>query len=891
MLEQRLPPGDTLLGILAGWSLFASELRDREFLSTSVSDAAGALISLPIVALNEFAIGDADAKLVVRQQRSQDSERLLKTEASDSLATPTNERAVIGRPQPHFSAGQPRAELTPMFTARGGAMQTMNPWSISSGLSAVVVAIPQSDVTLAAKAGAASGQSTGFYFEKNVGQAEAGLDFVARGGGYMLGLSATEAIMAMEPASASLAPSVGTMTPEEKARLGPNGRRIDDSQTKPAASPIVRMQLLGGNSHAKVAGVDPLITKINYFLGDDPNKWHTNVSTFGRVQYKDVYPGIDLVYYSNQQQLEYDFVVSPGVDPNHIQLNFTGADNVQIAADGSIVLQAGDAEIRQHAPYIYQEVNGTRQQVSGQFALSTRHSALGTFNVSFDLGNYDAARPLVIDPMVVNYSTYLGGPNYDYGYDVAVDTYGNAYVTGKAGSSFPLVNPGLPYGGGKDAFVSKFSRDGSTLLYSTYIGGGYFDSADSIAVLGQGHVFITGATESGDFPTTPGSFQPANGDGTCNGNPDCADAFITRLSPDGASLIYSTYLGTKAIETGEGIAADTDGNAYIFGMTNSANFPVVNGAQSEFGGGSCDHGASNAPCQDAFIAKLNPAGTTLIYATYLGGSGEEAYIFGETGDIAIDPVGYAYVTGYTNSFDFPTVNALQPALMGNLDAYVAKLTPDGSAFVYSTYLGGNPGEYGNGIAADAAGIAYVTGETWSDNFPTTPGSYKPSKTGGSNNRDAYVSKLKPDGSGFVYSTFLGGSITDGGTAITVDKTGSAYVAGFTKSTDFPTRSAFQQHLAWNLDGFVTKFTVGGDDLMYSSYLGGNKSGSGGLLDGNDSASGIALDLLQNAYVVGSSHSPTFPTVKPFQAENAGYYDAFLTKVSRFGRESPMLYEP
>jgi hypothetical protein len=709
-------------------------------------------------------------------------------------------------------------------------------------------------------------------FEANVGQGQAGFDFLARAAGYGVGLGPTEAALAVAPPSASpLAAAQLTDTPDGSGRLRPDGRPF--AATKgPAETPaVVRMQLVNGNPAARAERLDQLPGKVNYFIGNDPARWHTNIPTFARVGYQGVYPGIDLVYRGSGGQLEYDFLVAPGADPGRIGLRFAGADALSLDARGDLVIEAAGTQVVQHRPAVYQDISGVRQGVAAAFRLDP-----GTRLVTFDLGVYDASRPLVIDPQVVSYSTYLGGPGYDYGYGVAVDGSGSAYVTGEAGSSFPLVNPEQQYAGGKDAFVSKFSPDGSTLLYSTYVGGIHEESADAIAVDFKGAAYITGYTLSGDFPTTPGAFQPLNGDGTCNDNTDCSDAFVTKLSPDGAALLYSTYLGTNYTESGEGIAVDAAGSAYVFGQTNGKTFYTLNAAQPTFGGGSCTHDISTYPCFDAFITKFNPAGTGLVYSTYLGGNRDEAYFFHFTGDITVDPAGYAYVTGYTESYNFPLKNALQTVKGPARSGYVTKLSPDGSAFVYSTYLGGYQwGGRGTGIAADSSGSAYVTGRSGGD-FPTTPGAFQAVPPG---DAEGFVSKLPPDGAALLYSTFLGGTKADEAKAIAVDAAGSAYVTGWTYSKDFPTQSAFQPAFGGGEDdAFVTKLNPAGSNVVYSSYLGG-----GGNLTISEAGLALDVDPLGNAFVAGGTESTDFPTVRPFQAQSGGNNDAFLSKVSRFAR--------
>jgi hypothetical protein len=696
-------------------------------------------------------------------------------------------------------------------------------------------------------------------FEANVGQTDSRADFLARGAGYTAFLNADEAVLNVSP---PMARSAGM-----DQRLVPTG---------PGA--VVHIQVLGGDPAAPGQGLQPLEGTVNYFRGNDPSQWHQHVTTFGRIKYVGVYSGIDLVYHGTNQQLEYDFRVAPGADPGQIRLGLTGADSVQLDQDGALVVQAGDRVLREPKPSVYQDIDGVPRDVACGFVLAStftgQPSAIRNYQVAFTVGAYDNNRPLVIDPVVLDYSTYLGGPNADYAFAVAVDKSGSAYVAGQTYGGFPVVNSIQGYAGGGDAFVAKFTPDGSSLEYATYLGGKYFDAAYGIAVDSTGAAYVTGVTESDDFPVTPGAFQTKNGSGSCKGDPACADAFVSKLSPDGSALVYSTYLGGLETESGNGIAVDSTGSAYVMGQTDSANFPTLNAVQPKWGGGECYQGGGNYHCFDAFVTKLSPDGSSLVYSTYLGGNQDEAYFFGEAGGIAIDSAGEAYITGYTDSYNFPTFNAMQTEKGNNRSAYVTKLTADGTAFVYSTFLGGYiAGGDGFAIAVDPAGIAYVTGFSGLD-FPTTPDAFQPVPPG-DNVAVAFVSKFKPDGSAFVYSTFLGGAGGDVGFGIAADDTGNAYVVG-TTSTGFPVLHAIQQNYGGGIsDAFITKLTSDGTALHYSSYLGGSTLDDGG---------GVALDQAGNAYVVGHTESTDFPTLKPLQPNNAGYTNAFVAKVSRKGVE-------
>ena len=683
-------------------------------------------------------------------------------------------------------------------------------------------------------------------FEANVGQADGSVQFLAHGPGYGLFLTSTEAVMVLSQGSG--VKNEGSGVRGQGSGIGEAAaipiRSVSEAPASAIPPAVVRMEVLAGNPAARAVGQDPLPGKVNYFLGNDPSRWHTNVATYRQVDYPAVYPGIDLVYYGNQQQLEYDFVVSPGADPGHIRLGFTGADQVAVDGNGDLVLRAGSQELRQHKPVVYQDINGFRREVPGAFRLAPAQSPLGTSQVAFALGAYDASRPLVIDPGL-SYSTYLGGSNLQEGRGIAVDAAGSAYVTGATWSSdFPTANAFQPTAHGANAFVTKFAPDGSALLFSTYLGGSYFDGGHAIALDRDGNVYVAGETRSSDFPLV-NPLQPAFGGGV-------DDAFVAKLAADGSALDYSTYLGGSGVDEANGIAVDGEGNAYIAGNTSSTDFPTVNAVQPTYGGGDFS----------AFIAKVAPDGSALLYSTYLGGN---HWDWGTS--IAVDGAGDAYVTGVTGSTNFPTVNALQPTFGGIADAFVTKFAPDGSALLFSTYLGGYGLDQGNGVAVDAAGSAYVTGSTDATNFPTV-NAVQPASGGGT---DAFVTKFAPDGSALLYSTYLGGSSLDTANGIAVDADGNAYLIGSTWSTNFPTLDAFQPNFGggYYADAFVAKLSAGGASLVYSSYLGGS---------GSDGGNAVAVDTNGNAYVTGNTASADFPTANALQPAYAGVGDAFVAKI-------------
>ena len=685
-------------------------------------------------------------------------------------------------------------------------------------------------------------------FQANAGQTDERVKFMARGAGYSLFLTPTESVFVMS-------------------------RRGHDSEiARSESQAVLRMKLVGGNARAAVTGVEEMAGKVNYFIGNDPNNWRANVPTYGRVHYSEVYPGVDLIYYGNQRQLEYDFVVAPGADWRQIALAFGGAKEVEVEeASGDLLLHTSLGVLRQHRPQIYQEVNGTRRMISGRYV-----KQLGR-EIGFEIAHYDTTKPLVIDPSLV-YSTYLGGSGAgkgsniggDGGSAIAVDTAGNAYITGFTNSpDFPTTADAYQatYPGSSCTFVTKLNPSGTALVYSTYLGEG---DATAIAVDASGNAYIAGVTGSPSFPTTPGAFQTAYGGFGSN-------AFITKLNPSGTALVYSTYLGGtgnpgfQGITGGDaatGIAVDSSGNACVTGTTYSHDFPTTPGAFQT------TNNANNAiNPKTLFVTKLNSGGSGLIYSTYLGGTELE-----QGGGIAVDVSSNAYVTGSTGSADFPvTPGAFRTTYPGFRSAIAAKFNADGTALVYSTFLGGSAfgGTDGRAIAVDASGNAYLAGRTQSSNYPTTFGSFRKGYCGGFS--DAFVTKLNADGTALVYSTYLcgvdlnGGDDADDAFGIAVDATGNAYIAGYTDSDFFPTTpDAYQTKRAGFDDVFLTKLKPDGSDLVYSTYLGGSKF--------DDGYAGIAVDDSGHAYVAGATESTDFPTTPgAFQTTYHDGNDVFVAK--------------
>jgi hypothetical protein len=651
-------------------------------------------------------------------------------------------------------------------------------------------------------------------FEPNVGQADAEAKFLVRGQRASVFITSRGALFARR----------------RDASVQTNGGAAPGPED---GSAPLRMEFLGASGSARPVALQPLPGKANYVIGNDPSSWRTGIPTYRKVMVAGLYPGVDLVYYGNQRQLEYDFVVAPGADPGLIRLSFPGVEAIQVDRDGDLILTVAGQNVIQRRPHVFQRVDGARRVVSGGYVISAKDQ------VNIQVGSYDHDRALVIDPVLV-YSTYLGGGADDGGTAVAVDPRGNAYVVGGTSSiDFPTVNP-IQAANGGDAFVVKIDPSGTNLLYSTYIGGSSGDGAIDIAVDPKGNAYVAGVTSSTDFPTAS-PLQAANG--------GIVDMFVSKIDPSGR-LVYSTYLGGNGEDNGRGIAVDFRGNAYVTGFTLSTDFPTANALQTESRG------------FDAFVAKIGASGTTLLYSTYLGGSGDES----ATG-IAVDPRGNAYVTGSTDSTDFPIANPLQAAMSGIADVFITKIDPAGTTLVYSTYLGGSDNDIAYDIAVDPRCNAYVAGQTGSTNFPTM--SSIQSENGGAG--DAFVTKIDPAGTTLVYSTYLGGSDSDAALGIALNRRGNAYVTGFTSSTDFPTASPLQAAKSRFADAFVAELDSSGTTLVYSTYLGGSDWEGG---------TDIAADARGNALVTGETRSADFPTANPLQAANRGTYDAFVARISR-----------
>lgn len=633
------------------------------------------------------------------------------------------------------------------------------------------------------------------HFERNQGQTDPQVQYMARGADSIVFLTRDGAVLE----------TAATVCAEADCRLRrPSGQRG-----------VVRLQFAGG-APASIEGVAPAAAVVNDYTD---GRRLSGLATYGAVQYRGIYAGIDLRFYGHDGALEYDFAVQPEADTNRIALQFSGARPILTTA-GDLRFNVPGGPVFMHRPVAYQLVNGRPEAVSASYVERANGS------IGLALGQYDRGRPLVIDP-VLTFATYLGGTTeYSAVNGIAVDSSGAAYVTGATlDSNFPTTSgaPQTTNAGSFDIFITKLATNGTSLTYSTYLGGSGQDEGNAIAVDGSGNAYVAGDSLSSNFPVTTGSYQgtATNGD----------TPVVAKLTAAGA-LGWATYLGGSG--EAKGIAVDSSGNVIVDGFTASSSFPTTSGAPQ----------TALAGKTNAFVTSLNSSGTSLNWSTYLGGSSVD-----EANALALDASGDAFVAGYTSSSNFPVSAApFQNTLGGVNDAFVAKVDRSGKTIDYSTYLGGSLDDEANGIAVDAAGHAYVTGQTSSINFPVTPTSYHPSSSGG---EDIFVAELSINGSSLVYSTYVGGSAADYGTGIVVDPSGSAYVTGSTASKDFPvTSNATQITFGGNTDAFLIKLDPIGANLLFATYLGGS---------GIDTGTSMAIDSGGDIYIGGVTASGNFPT--------------------------------
>jgi hypothetical protein len=720
-------------------------------------------------------------------------------------------------------------------------------------------------------------------FEENQGQTAREVRYVSHGSGYELFLTPQEAVLALRP--------------KQHYDLSPRHRtasiRAMRKARKAGQMTAVRMQLEGANPHPDIAGMERLPTQVNYFIGNDPKKWHTDVPAFARVKYAEVYPGVDLVFYGNQRRLEYDFIVAPGADPKAIQLKIDGAHKMRINSHGDLVLSVADGEVELQKPLIYQKVRGERREIAGNYTIDGLH------RVSFSVPSYDRSAPLILDP-VLDYATYLGGTADDAGWAIAVDGSGDSFIAGQTASTdFPTGTNGAvtaaPAANAGVSFIAELDPTGAKLLYSTYLAGSTSNIAESaygVAVDSSGKVYVTGSTFATDFPTTSANaFNP--GPLTANAN---GTAYLTKLDTTvsgTSSLIYSTYIAGTGGEYGNGVVADAAGNAYVAGFTDSTDFPTANPLQS----------APGNAAGTAFLTRIDTTkvgAASLIFSTYFGGNGANAANpvglgYGdEAWGVATDSSQHAYLVGATSSTNSPatfitSATAYQPAPpAGNTQSsvFVSNIDTTAGSLVYSTYLAGSTEDIGYAITLGPSNVAYVTGTTGSTDFPVVPNPGAFDTTGAASGK-AFVTLVVVDGTksgaaSVPYSTYLGGTSGNIGYGIKADVSGNAYVAGTTDSSDFPLTPGPLQATLLDTDGdaFIAKLNPAGggtSDLQYATYYGG--SGAGG---DADQGYGIAIDSANppNAYITGQTFSTNLPVLSalPTGGSLQGPSDAYVAKL-------------
>lgn len=669
-------------------------------------------------------------------------------------------------------------------------------------------------------------------FAPNMGQSDPGVKFQAQSGATSLFLTNDGLTMVW--------PVAGTEAGENEA----------------GNAAALSMHFLDVNPDLDVVTSNALPGTVNYLRGNDAANWYANVATYGTVTYQQFYAGVNLHYTSKNGRLVTLFEVAPGTNPEVIR--WTYDEDVLASVDettGDLLLSLKTIDKTSTLPYVmpapkaWQMVDGDRLLINAHYSISTNGQV--SLNVKRSL---DSA-PLFIEQTALRTPEDMGYEGWETAGDIVVDAAGNIYLTGGTFSSdFPSTV--MPWGGGGDAFVTKIAPDGSAILFSTYLGGQLDDVGEGVAVDNTGHVYVTGITESSDFPLQM-PYQPVNVGYDL-------DAFVSKLMPDGSGLVYSTYLGGSWVDYGKAIAIDTMGQAYITGWTSSADFPLMNPYQSSNGSG--------------FITKFNTSGTALVFSTRLGGSGPD-YI--ET--IAVDQAHTVFVAGSTMSPDFPLANPYQSGLMGYENGFLTHFAASGNSLIYSTYLGGGgpPGHYNAtyifDIAVDNVGNVYATGSTQSSQHPLV----NPIQTFGGG-IDAFVTKFSPTGSELVYSTYLGGSTVDAGTGIAVDDNSQVYISGGTESDNFPTVNAVQPNYAGLSDIFITKINSSGSALIFSTYLGGSNSEGAIHTSPNGSNTDVAVTQSGQVNVIADTFSSDFPLVNPLQSQLKGEKDLVVAGLAPSG---------
>lgn len=597
----------------------------------------------------------------------------------------------------------------------------------------------------------------------------------------------------------------------------------------------LELRFAGRRSQVDLAGSRLSSARIHYLHGSASSGWRTDLPVYGSVVYRGLYSGIDAEYRADGSLLKAEFTLAPGANPEDIRMEFSAP--IGLGNAGGLQVYGASAKLVENAPLIYQDTPSGRVTIDGAF------QKLGPQTAGFRVGPYDRSLPLVIDP-TITYSTYLGGTGMGAVTGVAADSAGNLYVAGwTEAQNFPIVLPTqAASGGGVDVFVAKLNPAGNTLIYATYFGGRGDDRAAGVAVDSSGQVRVAGSTNSTNFPLSSAVRSSLGG---------AKDAFVTALNANGNGVLFSTYLGGTDIDQATAVAVDAAGNTYVAGDEQSLNFPTLNPLQS-----------GNAGAMDAFLAKLDPAGT-LLYSTYLGGAAAE-----HAGAVAVDAAGNMFVVGGTYSANYPRINAVQSNIGGSQDAFVTKISANGTQMIFSTLLGGSgqfTPEQANGVAIDVNGNAYVVGVTNSTNFPVTAGVYQNNFGGVS---DAFAARLAPNGA-LNFCTYVGGADFDWANAVALDPSGKAHLAGYTSSHNFPSVGGTQAGLAGLYDSFVARLSAAGNSIDFATYYGGSKS---------DVANSIAVDSNGNMFLGGQTSSFDFPLAGAIQSVNNGGSVGWLARI-------------
>jgi hypothetical protein len=674
-------------------------------------------------------------------------------------------------------------------------------------------------------------------FEPNLGQAAPGVQFLAHAGGYLVLLEPSRTRLVLPP---PLRPSAG----------------LSPAKASAATPSVITLELSPPHHGTRLQASSPLPGKTNYFIGKDPSRWLAGIPQYAQVRLPSVYPGVDLLFYGNDGQLEYDFILSPGADPRALRFRIGGTDQLSTDPSGNLLLKAGNGSIQLHKPLVYQQTAGGRHRIEGQFVLRSGNQ------VEFLVGNYDKRQPLIVDP-VLSYSTLIGANNSTQVQGIAVDKAGNAYITGTTfATNYPTVNAFQSVNAGtSDVFVTKLNPDGDRILYSTYLGGTGFNNAAAIAVDPKGSAYVTGTVGSSNFPTTPGAFMT-----TCPGI--CNTPFVTKFLTDG-TLSFSTYMGGSN-SPAHAMAVDSAGEVYIAGTTASDDLPATPGSyEPTYPGQVCTN------CSNGYVEKLNASGTGLVYSTYFGADTAFGNVPSTLGSgIAVDSAGDAYLVGSTTAI--PLQDPLQSGLAGGPNAFVAKFSSDGSQLLFSTYFGGasaissdEAGDFATSVAVDPSDNVHVTGTTTSCEFPLSLTALSTDCVASNPDQKIFVVTLNSTGTQILSSTFLQSGNSP---QIAVDKAGNSYVSGQTTSSTYPLMNPIEStsQLA-TATSFVTELSLEGN-LLFSTYLGATGGGS--------SAASIAVDSRENIYVSGSGQGD-FPLLDPIPSQiiQSTNYTFFVAKIS------------